>query len=239
MKNLVGVPHLRTLIRAVLCSGVLWESAQAQSYNWQPVTTYHDQRVTVLRPVWEYEEREETYTVRRPVYETSEREETYTVRRPVYETSEREERYTVLKPVYETVEREEEHSAYVPVVRYQTYYDGSGGSMCVPVTSYSLRTVTRKVPVQSVRYEREERVRKVPVQKVRYVEERKVRKVPVQSVRYVEEQKVRKVQVPVRRMVEQELVRQMPYTSYRPVTTWYAPTQEFLPVVTQAAIVCP
>ncbi len=210
-------------------------------------TTYREERFKVQRPVWETEEREERVTVRRPVYETADREEAYTVRRPVYETQEREEKYTVLKPVYETSEREEQVTVRRPVYETSereeqvTVYEPSTSCQCslnafgqwqlVPATTTVARVVTRKVPVQTVRYVEEREVRKIPVQTMRYVEEEQVRKVQVPTVRYVEEQKVRKVAVQtvryveeeqtrkvpqqVCRMVEEEIVRRVPVITYR------------------------
>ena len=218
------------LISSIL-SGLALRSATAQTVAWIPPTSYRDEIVQVMRPVWVYQEEEQQVTVRRPVYETSERQETYTVQRPVIETVERVERHMVLKPVYETAVRDESYIVYDPVVSYQMVYSGLGTWTTLPVTSHFPRVVTRRVPVQTLRYVQEEQLRKVPIQTVRYVEEQHVRKVPVQTVRYVEEQQVRKVQVLVQKMVQEQVVRRVPVTTYQPLTTHYMPGEVWFPAV--------
>ena len=72
------------------------------------------------------------------------------------------------------------------------------------------RVVTRKVPVQTVRYVDEQVVQQVPVQTVRMIPEEQVRQVPVQTVRKVVERVENKVPVQTMRMVPEEQVRQVP-----------------------------
>ena len=68
------------------------------------------------------------------------------------------------------------------------------------------RVVTRKVPVQTVRYVDEQVVQQVPVQTVRMIPEEQVRQVPVQTVRKVIERVENKVPVQVCKFVTEERV---------------------------------
>jgi hypothetical protein len=180
-------------------------------------TVEREERVTVLRPVVETTQQQQRVIVRKPVVENAEREERVMVRRPVYETFEREERFVVLKPVTEKGERDEQYVVQEPVCTCRYVDSGTGALTEVPETSLVNRVVTRRVPVESVRYVEEQQVRKVPVQTVRYVEQEEVRKVPVQTVRYVEEEQVRSVPVQTVRYVEQQEVRKVPTIVYRVV----------------------
>ena len=88
----------------------------------------------------------------------------------------------------------------------------------VPETTVVNRVVTRKVPVQTVRYVDEQVVQQVPVQTMKMVAEEQVRQVPVQTVRKVVERVDNKVPVQTMRMVAEEQVRQVPVQVCRYVT---------------------
>lgn len=205
-------------------------------------TSYREETVQKVRYVRETSEREETYTVRKPVYETTEREQRHTVLKPVYETSMRDQAYTVLRPVtsYRTqyvqrggwVNQQVYSPGYLTrqyacvggwmrpvysqtpgVVYNRPVYQSNLVAEAVPQTSFVPTTEVRKVPVQTLRYERQEIVRKVPVQTVRYVEERHVKKIPVVTERPVVEREVRKIPVRTCKWVEEEFVRKIPVTT--------------------------
>lgn len=222
-------------------------------------TSTREERYCVEKPVWETQEREVRRVVQKPVYETAERVEQYTVYRPVttyrcqtvdqgcYETQQ------VLKPgacvtrlrwmpggwaVDEATGVQVRRIAGFRWVQertpdtYESYrvWRPNLVQVQVPQTVMMPQVETRKVPIQTVRYEQVEEVHKVPVQVCRMVRQEMVRKVPVQTQRIQYEDRVEQVPVQVcRRVTTQEtrevrrvVAKRVPVTcTYRvPHTTW-------------------
>jgi len=202
-------------------------------------TASREERFTVMKPVYETAMQQQVSVVKRPVYETSEREEAYTVAEPVTQMrttySVGSQAIDTVTPV---VTPGATALGYVPGGYAVNPYNGlmywqRGGytwmqspgmvtnqvnrvyqptvtPMQVPETTMVNRVVTRKVPVQTVRYVDEQVVQQVPVQTVRMIPEEQVRQVPVQTVRKVVERVENKVPVQTMRMVPEEQVRQVP-----------------------------
>ena len=72
------------------------------------------------------------------------------------------------------------------------------------------RVVTRKVPVQTVRYVDEQVVQQVPVQTVRMIPEEQVRQVPVQVCKFITEERVEPVSIQVMKYVTEQRTTQVP-----------------------------
>ena len=72
------------------------------------------------------------------------------------------------------------------------------------------RVVTRKVPVQTVRYVDEQVVQQVPVQTVRMIPEEQVRQVPVQVCKFITEERVAPVSIQVMKYVTEQRTTQVP-----------------------------
>jgi len=202
-------------------------------------TASREERFTVMKPVYETAMQQQVSVVKRPVYETSEREEAYTVAEPVTQMrttySMGSQAVDTVTPV---VTPGATALGFVPGGWAVNPYNGlmqwqRGGytwmqspgmvtnqvnrvyqptvtPVQVPETTMVNRVVTRKVPVQTVRYIDEQVVQQVPVQTMRMVAEEQVRQVPVQTVRKVVERIDNKVPVQTMRMVAEEQVRQVP-----------------------------
>jgi hypothetical protein len=202
-------------------------------------TASREERYTVMKPVYETAMQQQVTTVRRPVYETSEREEAYTVAEPVttmhtaYSVGAQ-----AVDTVTPVVTPGTAQLGWVPggwgvnpytglmqwqrggyawamtpgavVNQVNRAYQPTYTPVQVPQTTMVNRVVTRRVPVQTVRYVDEQVVQQVPVQTMRMVAEEQVRQVPVQTVRKVVERVENKVPVQTMRMVAEEQVRQVP-----------------------------
>jgi hypothetical protein len=202
-------------------------------------TSNREERFTVMKPVYETAMQQQVSVVRKPVYETAEREEAYTVAEPVTTLrTTYADRGGYVDQVTPMVAPGTTQLGYVqggwavhPVTGQPVWQPGGYGwtmtpgvvmqqvnrvyqpnvvAMQVPETTMVNRVVTRKVPVQTMRYVDEQVVQQVPVQTVRMVPEEQVRQVPVQTVRKVVERVENKVPVQVCRMVPEEQVRQVP-----------------------------
>ena len=192
-----------------------------------------------MKPVYETSLQQQTSVVRRPVYETSERDEAYTVAEPVTTMrTTYADQGGYVDQVTPMVSPSATQLGFVPagwavnpstglmawqrggyvwtvtpgVVMNQVnrVYQPSVVAVQVPQTTVVNRIVTRKVPVQTVRYVDEQVVQQVPVQTMRMVAEEQVRQVPVQTVRKVVERIDHKLPVQTMRMVAEEQVRQVP-----------------------------
>ena len=209
--------------------------------------TAMQQQVSVVRkPVTETVMQQQVSVVRKPVYETAEREEAYTVAEPVttYKTAYADRGGYVdqvtpmvapgstqlgwvqggwaVNPYTGLASWQPGGYAWtitpsVAVNQVNRVYQPNVVAMQVPETSVVNRVVTRKVPVQTMRYVDEQVVQQVPVQTMKYVDEQVVQQVPVQTVRYVDEQVVQQVPVQVTKMVAEEQVRQVPVQTVRKV----------------------
>ena len=200
-----------------------------------------------MKPVYETAVQQQVSTVRRPVYETSEREDAYTVAEPVttmhttYSVGTQ-----AVDTVTPVVTPCTAHLGWVPggwavnpytglmqwqrggyawamtpgavVNQVNRAYQPTYTPVQVPQTTMVNRVVTRRVPVQTVRYVDEQVVQQVPVQTMRMVAEEQVRQVPVQTVRKVVERVENKVSVQTMRMVAEEQVRQVPVQVCKYVT---------------------
>lgn len=209
-------------------------------------TAEREERYQVAKPVYETSEREEHYTVRREVLETAERDEVSTVMEPVttYTTNYVDQGHMeenqvchpgpirnrlrwdwgrcVVDPATGCSHYERAGFYWTPVqgpatVEVQRVWRPNVVAQQVPQTTLVARQITRKVPIQTVRYVDEPMVRKVPVQTCRIVYEEQVRKVPITVQKQVVERIENKVPVQVCRMVEEEVVRKVPVTTYRTV----------------------
>jgi len=210
-------------------------------------TGTREERYTVMKPVYETSMQEQVRTVRRPVYETAEREETYTVAEPVTTTrtaySMTTQAVDTVTPVATpgtaqlgwsyggwavnpyTGRTRWQRGGYtwamtpgVVVNQVNRVYQPTYTPIQVPQTTMVNRVVSRRVPVQTVRYVDEQVVQQVPVQTMRMVAEQQVRQVPVQTVRKVVERVENKVPVQTVRMVAEEQVRQIPVQVCRYIT---------------------
>ncbi len=202
-------------------------------------TNTREERFTVMKPVYETAVQQQTSVVRRPVYETSERDEAYTVAEPITTLrTTYADQGGYVDQITPLVSPGVTQLGFVPggwavnpatglmvwqrggyvwtvtpgVVTQQVarVYQPNVVAMQIPETTVVNRVVTRKVPVQTVRYVDEQVVQQVPVQTMRMVAEEQVRQVPVQTVRKVVERIENKVPVQTMRMVAEEQVRQIP-----------------------------
>ena len=85
-----------------------------------------------------------------------------------------------------------------------------GPTQVVQETTMVNRVVTRKVPVQTVRYVDEQVVQQVPVQTVRMIPEEQVRQVPVQVCKFITEERVAPVSIQVMKYVTEQRTTQVP-----------------------------
>lgn len=202
-------------------------------------TGSREERFTVMKPVYETSLQQQTSVVRRPVYETSERDEAYTVAEPVTTMrTTYADQGGYVDQVTPMVSPSATQLGFVPagwavnpstglmawqrggyvwtvtpgVVMNQVnrVYQPSVVAVQVPQTTVVNRIVTRKVPVQTVRYVDEQVVQQVPVQTMRMVAEEQVRQVPVQVCKIVSEDRVEPVSVQVCKYVSEQRTAQVP-----------------------------
>ena len=210
-------------------------------------TSAREERFTVMKPVYETAIQQQTSLVRRPVYETSEREEAYSVAEQVttMRTTYADQGGYVdtvtpmvapgttqlnwvpsgwaVNPTNGLASWQRGGYAWtvtpgVAMNQVNRVYQPNVVPVQVPETTTVNRVMTRRVPVQTMRYVDEQVVQQVPVQTMRMVAEEQVRQVPVQTVRKIVERVENKVPVQTVRMVAEEQVRQVPVQVCRMVS---------------------
>ena len=213
-------------------------------------TNTREERFTVMKPVYETAVQQQTSVVRRPVYETSERDEAYTVAEPITTLrTTYADQGGYVDQITPLVSPGATQLGFVPggwavnpatglmvwqrggyvwtvtpgVVTQQVarVYQPNVVAMQIPETTVVNRVVTRKVPVQTVRYVDEQVVQQVPVQTMRMVAEEQVRQIPVQVCKMVSEDRVEPVSVQVCKYVTEQRTAQVPRSVEKKVPYTY------------------